>query len=172
MKQGWLIIMAILAGCQTHKPQAKADIYLTGEADASKIGYVIFEDTPQGLSVKADLKNLPAGAHGFHIHENPDCGAMPDKNGEMQPALAAGGHFDPEHTGAHLGPHGNGHKGDMPAINAAADGSAQVQFFLQGLTVDEIKNRSVIIHAGGDNYKDTPLPLGGGGARIACGIIR
>ncbi|MBF9200908.1 superoxide dismutase, partial [Acinetobacter baumannii] len=24
----------------------------------------------------------------------------------------------------------------------------------------------------GDNYSDSPLPLGGGGARIACGVIK
>ena len=28
-----------------------------------------------------------------------------------------------------------------------------------------------MIHAGGDNYSDQPQPLGGGGARIACGVI-
>ena len=28
-----------------------------------------------------------------------------------------------------------------------------------------------MIHVGGDNYSDMPLPLGGGGARIACGVI-
>jgi superoxide dismutase, Cu-Zn family len=28
-----------------------------------------------------------------------------------------------------------------------------------------------MIHAGGDNYADQPQPLGGGGARIACGVI-
>jgi superoxide dismutase, Cu-Zn family len=28
-----------------------------------------------------------------------------------------------------------------------------------------------MIHAGGDNYSDTPAPLDGGGARIACGVI-
>jgi putative transposase len=28
-----------------------------------------------------------------------------------------------------------------------------------------------VIHAGGNNYSDTPLLLDGGGARIACGII-
>jgi Cu-Zn family superoxide dismutase len=27
------------------------------------------------------------------------------------------------------------------------------------------------IHAGGDNYSDQPKPLGGGGARIACGTL-
>jgi Cu-Zn family superoxide dismutase len=28
-----------------------------------------------------------------------------------------------------------------------------------------------MIHEGGDNYSDQPKPLGGGGARIACGVI-
>ncbi|MEW3177732.1 superoxide dismutase family protein, partial [Escherichia coli] len=31
--------------------------------------------------------------------------------------------------------------------------------------------RSLMLHAGGDNHDDHPEPLGGGGARIACGII-
>ena len=29
-----------------------------------------------------------------------------------------------------------------------------------------------MIHDGGDNYADDPKPLGGGGGRIACGVIR
>jgi Cu-Zn family superoxide dismutase len=29
-----------------------------------------------------------------------------------------------------------------------------------------------MVHAGGDNYSDQPKPLGGGGDRIACGLIR
>jgi Cu-Zn family superoxide dismutase len=29
-----------------------------------------------------------------------------------------------------------------------------------------------MIHAGGDNYSDTPKPLGGGGERIACGVVK
>ncbi|HDI6039899.1 TPA: superoxide dismutase family protein, partial [Escherichia coli] len=35
----------------------------------------------------------------------------------------------------------------------------------------EINGRSLMIHIGGDNHHDHPEPLGGGGARIACGII-
>jgi Cu-Zn family superoxide dismutase len=27
------------------------------------------------------------------------------------------------------------------------------------------------VHAGGDNYADEPQPLGGGGARTACGVV-
>jgi Cu-Zn family superoxide dismutase len=39
------------------------------------------------------------------------------------------------------------------------------------LTVADIKGRAIMIHAHGDNYSDDPKPLGGGGARIACGVI-
>jgi superoxide dismutase, Cu-Zn family len=37
-------------------------------------------------------------------------------------------------------------------------------------TVAEVKGRSIMIHAGGDNYSDQPAPLGGG--RIACGVVK
>jgi hypothetical protein len=29
-----------------------------------------------------------------------------------------------------------------------------------------------MIHAGGDTYSDAPEPLGGGGPRIACGVVK
>jgi Cu-Zn family superoxide dismutase len=29
-----------------------------------------------------------------------------------------------------------------------------------------------MIHAGGDNYSDTPKPLGGGGDRLVCGVVK
>ena len=36
----------------------------------------------------------------------------------------------------------------------------------------EIKGKSLMIHVGGDNHSDHPAPLGGGGARIVCGVIK
>ena len=38
--------------------------------------------------------------------------------------------------------------------------------------LDEVKNHAIMIHAGGDNHSDHPTALGGGGARMACGVIR
>jgi Cu-Zn family superoxide dismutase len=35
-----------------------------------------------------------------------------------------------------------------------------------------VKGKALMIHAGGDNYADQPKPLGGGGDRIACGVIQ
>lgn len=172
MKKGWLILMVILSACQKQADKAISEVYLTQlEGRGSKIGEVVFTDSPQGLLVQVDLQNLPPGEHGFHIHENASCAAAKDENGNLQPAMAAGGHFDPAHTGKHLGPEGHGHLGDLPVLNVAANGAVKTSFYLPHLDVAEIKNRALVIHAGGDNYSDTPKPLGGGGARIACGLI-
>lgn len=152
---------------------ANSDIFaVSAEGNGAKIGMVKFVEKGNGLQISVNLQNLPAGEHGFHIHENASCAPATDANGKVQAALAAGGHFDPDKTRAHKGPHGHGHRGDLPLLNVAADGTVKTEFFIENLTVDEIKNRSLVIHAGGDNYQDEPLPLGGGGARIACGIIR
>ena len=35
----------------------------------------------------------------------------------------------------------------------------------------ELKGKALMIHEAGDNYADEPKPLGGGGGRIACGVI-
>ncbi|MEQ1806275.1 MAG: hypothetical protein ABL900_12950 [Burkholderiaceae bacterium] len=36
---------------------------------------------------------------------------------------------------------------------------------------DDVRNRALMNHVGGDNHADHPAPLGGGGARLACGVI-
>jgi Cu-Zn family superoxide dismutase len=144
---------------------------VSAQGVGASIGTITFRDTSKGLEVAPKLTGLTAGEHGFHIHENPDC-APKEKDGQMVAALAAGPHFDPAHSGKHLGPHGGGHKGDLPKLEAAADGIASKSVVVEGVTVADIRNRSVMIHAGGDNYSDTPAPSGGGGARVACGVIR
>jgi Cu-Zn family superoxide dismutase len=35
----------------------------------------------------------------------------------------------------------------------------------------DVKGRALMIHVGGDNHADHPAPLGGCGARLACGVI-
>ena len=86
--------------------------------------------------------------------------------------LAAGGHYDPTHAGKHEGPGKHGHKGDLPLITADAQQNVKAKLHVNGLTTKDIKGRSLMIHAGDDNYSDQPAPLGGGGARIACGVIK
>lgn len=147
-------------------------VQLVNEQGVGKeIGTVTVSDSKYGLILTPQLSDLAPGLHGFHVHEKADCShAM--KEGKAVPALAAGGHYDPSVTGKHEGPYGNGHLGDLPALFVAADGKATLPVLAPRLKVADIKGRSLMIHAGGDNYSDTPAPLGGGGARIACGVIK
>ena len=39
------------------------------------------------------------------------------------------------------------------------------------LKVSMLQGHALVVHEGGDNYSDLPLPLGGGGARFACGVV-
>ncbi|QLH38276.1 MAG: superoxide dismutase family protein [Defluviicoccus sp.] len=143
---------------------------ITPDGIGAPIGTIEAEDTTDGLTLTPDLTGLPPGEHGFHVHQNPDCGPGM-KDGQPVAGLAAGGHWDPENTGKHLGPGGGGHKGDLPRLVVANDGTATAPMTVPGLSVADLDGRSLMIHAGGDNYSDEPKPLGGGGARIACGVV-
>jgi Cu-Zn family superoxide dismutase len=137
-----------------------------------RLGTVTFSDTAGGLLITPKLSGLPPGEHGFHIHEMGNCGPGINE-GKSAAGFAAGGHYDPGHTKKHLGPFSTaGHRGDLPALVVDAHGNAAQPVTAPHLKVAETRGRSIMIHAGGDNYSDSPKPLGGGGARIACGIIR
>jgi Cu-Zn family superoxide dismutase len=143
----------------------------TADGTSDALGTVTVADSDGGATFKLDLRGLPPGPHGFHVHENPNCGPT-IVNGARIQAGAASGHWDPDATRRHAGPEGDGHIGDLPALVVAADGTAT-----QTLTAPRIKDssllkgHSLIIHVGGDNYSDAPLMLGGGGSRFACGIV-
>jgi Cu-Zn family superoxide dismutase len=137
-----------------------------------EIGTLLLSDTQAGLRVQPSLVGLPPGDRGFHVHVNPNCGPGAGPNGQPAAGMAAGGHYDPANTGKHLGPYGEGHKGDMPVLTVDANGNATKAVVVPRLTVADVKDRSIMIHAGGDNYSDQPAPLGGGGARIACGVAK
>jgi Cu-Zn family superoxide dismutase len=136
----------------------------------ARLGTVTITATPYGTLFTPDLKGLAPGVHGFHVHANPTCDPQA-QDGQMVPALAAGGHFDPGQTGRHLGPYGEGHLGDLPPLTADGAGRATVPVLAPRFQPQAIAGRSLMIHVGGDNFADHPHPLGGGGARIACGVI-
>jgi superoxide dismutase, Cu-Zn family len=119
-----------------------------------------------GVHFRGTVTGLPAGMHGFHIHETGDCSA-PDGS-------SAGGHFNP--TGAaHGGPQAEAHHlGDLGNITADADGNAEVNIHAGGVTLGEgansIMGKAIIVHAGEDDL--TTQPTGNAGARLACGVIQ
>jgi Cu-Zn family superoxide dismutase len=137
----------------------------------SSVGLVTISESKYGLVFTPSLKGLPPGIHGFHLHQNPSCDPK-EKHGKMVPALAAGDHYDPFDTKRHDTPWGEGHLGDLPAIFVDAEGNASQPVFAPRIKATDITGRSLMVHMGGDNHADHPAPLGGGGVRMACGIIK
>jgi len=134
------------------------------------VGQVTVSESRYGLVFTPALKGLVPGLHGFHVHQNPSCGPS-EKDGKVVPGGAAGGHYDPAGTNMHGTPWGEGHLGDLPALYVAPDGTATQPVLAPRLKLGDLKGRSLMIHAGGDNHSDHPAALGGGGMRVACGVV-
>lgn len=157
---------AVWAGGGIEIPMRLAGV----EGPGAAIGSITAQDTRHGVVFTPDLSGLEPGIHGFHVHVNPDCGPA-EQNGKPVPALAAGGHYDPDGSGRHEGPWGEGHLGDLPALFVTADGRATHPVLAPRLRLSDLEGRSLMVHAGGDNHADHPAKLGGGGARVACGVV-
>lgn len=130
-------------------------------------GEISFQSEESGLRITGRVTGLTASAtHGFHIHEIGDCSA-PD-------ASSAGGHFNPTslpHGQVGADPH---HAGDMPNLQADAQGEVAVDLLLPSLEIGssgprDVLGRAVVVHEQADDY--ATQPAGNSGARIACGVI-
>lgn len=141
---------------------------ITDSGLGDKIGTVAISESKSGVTFKVSVKGLPAGPHGFHLHENGSC-APGMKEGKMQAGIAAGSHYDPEQKKSHKGPKGTGHKGDLPLLKSTG-GSVDTSVLAPRLKLADVRGRALVIHEGGDTYKDVPQD-GGGAGRIACGVI-
>jgi Cu-Zn family superoxide dismutase len=159
---------AASAFAQAHAEMNLVDIKGVG----APVGTVKFAPAPggHGVVITPNLKGLPPGVHGFHVHEFANCGAK-EKDGKMSAAEMAGGHYDPKRTKMHQGATGNGHIGDLPPLTVDAQGNSTQAMIAPRLSMKDLPRHSVVIHEGGDNQSDQPKPNGGGGERIACGVI-
>lgn len=133
-------------------------------------GNAFFEEEDNGVKVTLALSGLPAGAHGIHIHSVAKC--------EAPKFESAGSHFNPtnkEH--GKLNPNGY-HLGDLPNLEVGEDGTVDLNFLAEGVTLQKNaenslmdgEGTSLVIHEAADDYKTDPA--GNSGARIACGAIQ
>jgi len=166
-----LVAVPIAAGSAYAAKKLKVPMSLISVDGVGKsVGTITVSESKDGVTFATDLKDLPPGEHGFHMHEKNSC-APGEKDGKMMAGGSAGAHFDPENTKAHKGPGGGGHKGDLPKIEVSEKGTAKAKLAVAGLKLDDVAGKTLVIHAGGDNYSDTPKPHGGGGDRMACGVV-
>lgn len=167
----FLLSMALCLTATLASAQSVTMNFIDDKGNLKAAGTVQYQDTPYGLLMTPQLSGIPAGLHGFHIHEKPNCGAA-EVDGKIVTGAAAGGHWDPEKNAKHLGPYTDkGHKGDLPALFVNADGLANYPVLAPRLKAADLQGHTLMIHAGGDNHDDHPAKLGGGGARMLCGVF-
>lgn len=168
------VAAAMIAACSTTSPGPlmSANINLvSANGIGASVGVIRIRETSNGVVLETHLHGLPPGDHGFHLHAGTSCAAASNASGAIAAAGAAGPHLDPMNTGRHGGPTGDGHLGDLPVLHVDANGAANETLSAPRLHSSALVGRALVIHANGDNFSDTPAPLGGGGARIACGIV-
>lgn len=158
-----LLIGATPLAISGHVAAATAEMK---DTNGNSIGQVTLIQTPRGVLLKAELRELAPGGHGFHVHEKGSC--SPDFK-------AAGGHFNPTGSGHGLNHSGGSHAGDMPNIYAAADGSVIAEVFNANISLSggsssvfDSDGSAIIIHAKPDTHGEKA----GAGARVACGVIK
>lgn len=160
-----LCLMGGTAHAMSHEMKARADIV---DAKGKSIGKATFTEQKDGVKVMLKVSGLPAGKHGFHIHETGTC-TPPDFK-------SAGGHFNPFKKGHGMENPAGKHAGDFPNLEVKQDGTAQVTVIATGATLKKgpaslLKpgGTAIVIHADPDDYKTDPA--GNAGNRVACGVI-
>jgi superoxide dismutase, Cu-Zn family len=160
---------ALAAGAKTPAPPPIHVTIKTGSGEDAGTATLTQKKKDQ-VEVKVNLKNLPAGLHGIHIHQHALCDAPDFKT--------AGGHFNPTNKKHGFENSEGHHLGDF-SRNLQIDMSHQVsdEFTLKGVSLDPNAPDSLtanggtalVIHENRDDMHTDPS--GDSGNRIACGVI-
>ncbi|UOQ48107.1 superoxide dismutase family protein [Gracilibacillus caseinilyticus] len=162
-----LLSLVMLMSCQGGDNRSPLEVRLFN-VDKDAVGTATFKEQADKVSVQIKVEGLEPGFHGVHIHEYAKC--------EGPDFESAGNHFNPEGQEHGLMHPDGPHLGDMPNLEVSADGTADVEFELQGVTLmDGDKSllredgTSIIIHSGQDD--GVSQPSGNSGERLVCGVI-
>ena len=141
-------------------------------AQGASAGTATFRQGPTGVLIRVEASGLTPGWHGLHLHAVGQC--------EGPGFQSAGGHV--QHN-AEAKPHGllnqdGDDAGDLPNLYVGADGRGMAEVFTTtaalvdggpGQYLLDADGSSIMIHAQPDDY--VSQPIGGSGARVACGIV-
>ena len=168
-------ILATLAATAFALP-AVAGGHITGaqaeliSIDGEVIGEATLKQGPHGVLIHLRVSGLKPGKHGLHLHSHGDC--LPETGFK-----SANGHVGKvEGTHGLMNPDGP-EPGDLPNIFVGADGVGEIEAFTSLVAIDggehsliDADGSSFIIHENADDH--ITQPIGGAGARVACGTIK
>lgn len=134
-----------------------------------QVGTAKLTEEAHGVRIVVSVDGLPAGRHGFHVHEAGHCDP-PD-------FTSAGGHFAPDGRSHGMENPAGPHAGDLPNVRVGADGRGSGEVLNPRLTLEgsngsllQAEGTSLVIHEQEDDYYTDPS--GDSGDRIACGVVR
>lgn len=141
-------------------------------AQGASAGSASFRQGPTGVVIRVEATGLTPGWHGLHLHAVGQC--------EGPAFQSAGAHVQ---HGADAKPHGllnpdGDDAGDLPNLYVGADGRGMAEVFTTtaalvesgpGQYLLDADGSTIMIHAQADDY--VSQPIGGSGARVACGVI-
>ncbi len=135
-----------------------------------KIGTLTVKETKYGIEITVKASGLKSGKVGFHLHEKNDPKPTKNPDGSLLIGGGLGGHWDPDKTGVHAGPNGNGHRGDLEELIVKKDGTISQTVKSSRIKFSDIKGKGFVIHANPDNYMNEPVN-GGTGARVYTALF-
>lgn len=172
---GGLAAAALVAGCANADMHGDADT-ATAEfinTDGDVIGSAELTSGPHGTLVRVDIEGLSDGGqyHAMHIHAVGDC-SDPDEGFQ-----ASGGHVNPDGKKHGLMNPEGADGGDFANLYAHDGGDVKQELFTHLATLDgshgarilDDDGAALVIHENEDDHMTQPI--GGAGARIACGVI-
>ena len=160
------LVLVLASSVAAKGERATAELH---DAQGNVVGTATFVQEGAIVRLTVELKGLPAGFHGIHIHAVGKC--------EPPDFKPAGSHFNPLGKKHGLENAEGPHAGDLPNMRVEADGTGRFETttdrvsLLPGpLSLFDDDGSSLVLHASLDDQKTDPS--GNSGDRIACGIIQ
>jgi len=142
------------------------------DTESKSLGTATLTESPHGVLIYLDLKGLPPGPKAMHIHTVGTC------EDPAEGFVASKGHLNPDGKEHGLMNPAGPDSGDLPNLYVRDDGSVEAELFTSLASLGGAQSRArildedgaaLVIHINRDDH--ITQPIGGAGARIACGVI-
>lgn len=154
---------------ESEHPKATASFI---DNDGNAVGEATLKQGPNGTLVTLEINGLEPGKKAIHIHHTGTCDdhdhGFQDSGGHLNPEGRKHGLMNPEGPDA----------GDFTNFYVHDNGYAWVELFNErasldgaiGATMLDDSGAALVIHENPDDHYTQPI--GGAGARVACGVIQ